>query len=436
MRIVLNFFWLGISLLMVSCGVEASPPVTQQSAQPEALTAAQDIAKSGISNDKIIIGMSAAFEGTSQGLGIELYRGSMAYIDMVNREGGVNGRQIVIKAYDDGYNPTPAIDNTIALVEQDDVFLLFDYVGTPTVTRVLPLLDRYNPQAIHLFFPFTGAQPQREPPYDQYVFNLRPSYRQETAGLVENFIKIGRTRIGVFYQIDAYGRSGWDGVKRALVRQGLDIAGEATYKRGASFLEDFRPQVEILKEAEVDAVIIIGSYQAGAGFIRDARESDWEVPIANVSFVGSENLLNLLIEASQTPNKDYTTNLINSQVVPSYGNLNLPAVLEYRQQMDNYSSPFLDNFNEAGYQPLKYSFVSFEGYLNAKLLVEILERMGDNPKREDIAKTVEDINFLDLGINTPVSFAPDKHQGLNTIYYTTVSDGQFVQFTNWEMWQK
>ena len=97
------------------------------------------------------------------------------------------------------------------LVEDDHVFLLFGYVGTPTVTRVLPLIRRYSDRPVYLFFPFTGAQPQRQPPYTECVFNLRASYQEETAGLVEPFLRIGRQRIAVFYQIDAYGRSGWDG---------------------------------------------------------------------------------------------------------------------------------------------------------------------------------------------------------------------------------
>src|SRR5438874_1802790 len=83
--------------------------------------------------EDIVIGMSAAFSGPSKGLGIELYRGSMAYLEHVNKQGGVHGRKIVIKAYDDGYNPTPAIDNTIRLIERDKALLLFNYVGTPTV---------------------------------------------------------------------------------------------------------------------------------------------------------------------------------------------------------------------------------------------------------------------------------------------------------------
>ena len=89
--------------------------------------------------EDIVLGMSAAFTGPSQGLGIELYRGSMAYFEHINSLGGVHGRKIVIKAYDDGYNPGPAIQNTIRLIEKDNVLALFNYVGTPTTTRCLPV---------------------------------------------------------------------------------------------------------------------------------------------------------------------------------------------------------------------------------------------------------------------------------------------------------
>src|SRR5579883_2793262 len=88
----------------------------------------------------ITVGMSAAFTGPSGGLGAELYRGAAAYFESVNQTGGVSGRAIRFVAYDDGYDPTRAIKNTVRLVEQDKADLLFGYVGTPTVTRVLPLL--------------------------------------------------------------------------------------------------------------------------------------------------------------------------------------------------------------------------------------------------------------------------------------------------------
>jgi len=182
--------------------------------------------------DDLVIGMSAAFTGPSRGLGIEFYRGAMAYFEDVNRSGGVHGRRLALRAYDDGYNPMPAIANTVRLIEKDDAFVLFGYVGTPTTTRILPLLKRHSERDTFLFCPFTGAEPLRRPPYDAYVFNLRASYAAETKGLVDHLVAVGRPWIAVFYQIDAYGRSGWDGVRRALAARGLKLCAEATYRRG------------------------------------------------------------------------------------------------------------------------------------------------------------------------------------------------------------
>jgi ABC-type branched-subunit amino acid transport system substrate-binding protein len=148
--------------------------------------------------------MSADFTAGARGLGIELYRGAMAYLLPVNAAGGVNGRHIVIKTYDDKYDPDLAIRNTVRLMDQDNLFALFGYVGTPTMNRTLPLLRMHQDQDFLLLFPFTGADTNRVPPYDQFSFNLRASYNQDTSGLVDHFISIHRTRIAVFYQNDAY----------------------------------------------------------------------------------------------------------------------------------------------------------------------------------------------------------------------------------------
>jgi ABC-type branched-subunit amino acid transport system substrate-binding protein len=386
--------------------------------------------------DDIVIGMSAAFTGPSRALGIELYRGSMAYLEAVNRAGGVHGRNIVIRAYDDRYDPTLAVQNTIKLVEEDDVFVLANYVGTPTVTRVLPLLKSYRKKDTFLFFPFSGAAPQREPPYDEFVFNLRASYHDETEGLVDHFARVGRTKIAVFYQADAYGRGGWEGIKNALDRRGLRIQGEATYRRGTAFSESLKQQVDILKATDPDAIISIGAYAACAAFIRDARDSGWNVPIANVSFVGSASMEDLLLELASASGRDYGSNLVNSQVVPSYEDLSVPAVKEYRQRMDEYGAKVPPPWDASDYRPLTYSFVSFEGFLNAKLLVKILTDLGPMPAKNRIKDTVENLRSFDLGIGEPISFGPKQHQGSDRVYYTAPRNGGFVPFANWDQWAK
>lgn len=383
-----------------------------------------------------VLGMSAAFTGPSGGLGVELYRGSVAAFTQLNQHGGINGKPVVVITLDDGYQPNPAINNTIEFLKKDEALCLFDYVGTPTVTRILPLLKGYKGRRKLLFFPFTGAEPQRQEPYSDYVFNLRASYRQELAGLVNQFVDLGRKRLVVFYQADAYGRSGWDGARRALAAYGMGIAGEATYRRGARFEDTMVEQVEILKRARPDAILSIGSYAACAAFIRDARDMGLDVPIANVSFVGSENMLALLEKAGGIKGRDYTGSLINTQVVPSYEDLSLPAVREYRALMDK-APPAPPAEADPAYRPLKYSFTSFEGYLNAKVMTHILKKLDQSPAL-GLGGAAESLKDVDLGIDVTVSFGPDRHQGLNRVYFTTVQDGKFVPISEeqWESWRK
>ncbi len=311
-------------------------------------------------------------------------------------------------------------------------------MGTPTVTRVLPLLKLNSPDHFYLFFPFTGAQPQREQPYKEFVFNLRPSYRQETSGLVDNFINIGMKKIALFYQADAYGRSGWDGVRRALKKHGLNLGAEATYIRGSKFGESYKAQVDILKQATPDAVIAVGSYAACAGFIRDARNADWDIPIANLSFVGSESLLDLLIAESKTKTRDYTVNLINSEVVPNYRDLSVPAAREYTELSKIYNDNLNPGHNgknailESNLRGHDLSFVGLEGFLNAKLIIEILRRMDNELSRSKIKQSAESIKDYDIGLLNKISFGPDKHQALDKVYYNTVVDGRWVSIKSWE----
>lgn len=393
------------------------------------------IPSTGIAQD-IKLGMSAAFTGAIRGLGIELYRGSMAYFREINDRGGVHGRRIALIPYDDQYNPVATILNTARLVQDDDVFALFDYVGTPTVTRILPQLRKSQDRNAFLFFPFTGAQPQRTPPYDKLAFNLRASYHQEVQAMVDNLVRVGRTRIGVFYQMDAYGQSGRTGVELSLARHNLRISGEAIYFRGSTYEQSMLPQVQTHERTSPDAVICVGAYGPCAAFIREARDAGLNIPICNVSFVDSENMLALLLRTSKERGKDYTRNLINSQVVPSCEDTSLPAVAEYRQLMDKWNVMPPKHLMDPGYEPRKYSPVSLEGFLNAKLLVEILRRLGRDPQRNNIKNVVESVRNYDLGIGVPITFGPDKHQGLDKVFLTTVSDGRFVPIKDWGTWKK
>jgi ABC-type branched-subunit amino acid transport system substrate-binding protein len=402
----------------------------------------------GAGQSEIRLGMSADFSASARALSIELYRGAMAYLIPVNEAGGVNGRRVVITAYDDQYEPDLAVRNTLQLMK-DDVFALFCYVGTPTMNRTLPLLRMRQAEHFLLFFPFTGADTNRIPPYNEFSFNLRASYDEETKGLVDHFIAVHRTRIAVFYQADAYGRAGWAGVRDALARHGLEIAGEATYRRGSPFDQSYDRQVAIMQRLLPDAVVCVGTYPACAGFIRDMRDRGVDSPVATISFVGGEAMLKLLSDAERKLSKDYTSRLVSSQVVPSYQEDSIPAVREYREAMDRYRDAIMPpdtlvypdgRTPEREYTPLPYSFVSFEAYLNAKLFVAILQRMGANPRRADLAQAVLTMGDFDLGMGQPLSFGgvTGRRQASQQVYYTVVRGGHFVPLHDdqWEAWAK
>jgi branched-chain amino acid transport system substrate-binding protein len=425
---------------LLAAALLGDPAFTKQGASADRQEAGQN---------EIRLGMSADFSASARALSIELYRGAMAYLLPVNNAGGVHGRRVVIAAYDDQYEPDLAIRNTLRLMDEDDVFALFGYVGTPTMNRTLPLLRMHRAKDFLLFFPFTGAETNRVPPYDRFSFNLRASYDQETKGLIDHFVAVNRTRIAVFYQADAYGRAGWAGLREALANHGLEIAGEATYRRGSSFDQSYDRQVAIMQRLQPDAVVCVGTYPACAGFVRDMRDRGADCPVATISFVGGEAMLKLLSAAERHLSKDYTSRLVSSQVVPSYQDDSVPTVREYREAMDRYRDAIMPPDSliypkgktaEREYAPLPYGFISLEGYLDAKLFVAILQRMGPDPRRADLAQTVLTIGDFDLGIEQPLSFggATGRRQASDQVYYTVVRDGHFVPFREgeWEAWTK
>ncbi len=381
----------------------------------------------------ILLGMSAGFTGSTQSVSTELYRGSMAYFRQINEQGGVKGHPLRIVPKNDFYDPDPAIQNTIEFISKEHVLCLMNYVGTPTVTRILPLLNVFNTSHTLLFFPFSGAQPQRDMPYMPYVYNLRASYRQETSAIIDKFVQLGKHRIAVFFQADAYGRSGWDGVRRALHTYGLDIVAEATYARGATIEDSMLNQVEILRNGEPDAIVSIGAAPACAAFIRDARNAGLDVPIANVSFVGSESLLQDLLVCQHKSGQDYTEKLINTQVVPSYEDMTLSAVVNYRNAMDALGDVWPKGLAPEDKSSFRYSFASFEGYLNAVVMTEILRRMDDPLDRSKMIHAIKSLTGLDIGIGVPVGFGENSNQGLNVVFFTTVKNGLFVPIGDWSV---
>jgi ABC-type branched-subunit amino acid transport system substrate-binding protein len=86
---------------------------------------------------------------------------------------------------------------------------------------------------------------------------------------------------------------------------------------------------------------------------------------------------------------------------------------------------------DANYVPQKYSFISLEGYVNARVITEALKRAGANAGRPAFRQALESLRGLDLGIGAPVTFTPERHQGLDSVYFTRVEGDRWVPIVDW-----
>jgi ABC-type branched-subunit amino acid transport system substrate-binding protein len=360
--------------------------------------------RNGISDNEIVIGSSLALGGHAGYLGTQMIQGALSYLSDINQQGGVHGRHIRLVAMDDGYNPAQCLYNTQQLILEEKVFALFCYVGTPTTVRIIPLI---NEAGIPLVGMFTGAQRLRQPP-NPFLINIRASYYQETQAAVDLIVKQkGLSRVAVFYQYDEYGLDGLRGTEIALKQYDLVPVAKGSYIRGTLDVEAGLAQIV---QSNAQAVVMIGTYDSCARFIQLARRQHFTPLFHNVSFVGSKELARRLGPEGE--------GVIVTQVVPppsiDPSKEDLPGVQEYIRLLNRY------------YPDTRPSFVGLEGYINAKILVEGLERAGRNLTRPSFIQAIKSVNDFDLGIKNRLSFGPKDNQGLDQVYFTVIRNENLV----------
>jgi hypothetical protein len=123
-------------------------------------------------------------------------------------------------------------------------------------------------------------------------------------------------------------------------------------------------------------------------------------------------------------------------VVPSYEDTSVPAVAEYRKMMQHYEPSQRASGANLGENSEGLSFVSFEGFLNAKLLVEVLRLAGYPLQGDQLRRAAESVHDFDIGLPERVTFTATRHQASDRVYFTTVKSGQFVPLTSWEGWRQ
>ena len=360
--------------------------------------AAFAFAEEGVTSGEIRIGMVNAQTGPAAGLGKGMKTGAEAVFRDINAKGGINGRKINLLTANDSYEPDKTIDQTLKMIEEQKVFALFGYVGTPTANAVIPIVKEAKIPLIGLF---TGAMSLRQPVTPQ-VINIRASYDDEAEKLVDAFLQTGARKFAVFYQDDGFGLAVLSGTEKALKKSGLKVAAVGKFQRNTTAIAS---GLAAMMSVNPDVVIMVGPYTPLSMFIKTARSEGLKAQLATVSFVGTNNLVDMVGTAGD--------GVVISQVVPFPWDNAVPLARECASLLSKH-------FPEE-----KIGFVSLEGCLSAKALVAALERAGSEPTREGIIKAFEGMRGFDVG-GMSLSFGPDNHQASKTVFLTQIKGGKIV----------
>lgn len=354
-------------------------------------------AQNGVYPDRIVFGQTAVFSGPAQALGKAMHNGLLAAFAGVNQNGGIHGRQLVLRSYDDGYEPDEAAANTRRLLSEDPVFALIGSVGTPTSRAILPIVIEHK---VPLIGPFTGAAFLRTPE-QRYVINVRASYAQETEQWIRYLVdEQGLRRIAVFYQDDSFGQAGLKGIKQALRKRGMRLVARGSYARNLTAVHS---ALFTIRKAQPDAVAIVGAYRPAAEFIRLALSMDMQPLFINISFVGTSALVQELGEDR--------AGVIVTQVVPSPWNNSLPLVAQYQRDLASIDPNATPNH------------VSLEGYIVGRLTMAVLSTLPDTLTRENFLNQFYRQGEFHLGGFT-LRYSPGDNQGSDRVYLTVIqADG-------------
>jgi ABC-type branched-subunit amino acid transport system substrate-binding protein len=228
------------------------------------------------------------------------------------------------------------------------------------------------------------------------MFNVRASYADETAAIVNQLVSLGIRKIAVFYQNDGFGKSGLEGITVALKKHGLVPAAVATVERNSI---DVARAVEIISKDAPQAVMMVTLYKPTAAFVKAMMKTPQRPTLMTLSPVGAEQLVRELGAESR--------GIGISQVMPYPWNDTVPMVRDYQKLLGKKDS---------------YSYYGIEGYAMARVLVEGLKKAGPKDlSREKFISALEGLN-LDLG-GLRVAFDSNQRSGSSFVELTVLGPG-------------
>jgi len=362
----------------------------------------------GASDTEIKIGNTMPYSGPASAYGA-IGKAEAAYFNMINEQGGINGRKINFISRDDGYSPPKTVELIRKMVEEDQVLLTFNVLGTPPNTAVQAYLnDNKVPQLLVA----TGADKWNDPKNHPWTMGWQPSYRIEARIYGRYILKnLPNAKIAVLYQNDDFGKDYLTGLREGLGDKAEKmIVAVKTYETTDPTVDS---QIVALQGSGADVLLTAATPKFAAQAIRKVNDIGWKPThfLTNVSVsVGA-------VMKPAGPEKGIG--------IISAGYLKEPTDPQW-QDMQEYKDwlAWMKKYNSAG--SVTDSNNVF-GYSAAQTVVAVLTASGDNLTRENIMEQAASIHDLKLPMVLPgivlstsaTDFAPIKQMQLMKFDGTT-----------------
>lgn len=335
----------------------------------------------GASDTEIKLGQTMPYSGPASAYGA-IGKAELAYFQMINEQGGVNGRKINLISLDDAYSPPRAVEQVRKLVEEDQVLALFQNLGTPSNSAVHKYV---NAKKVPHLFIATGATKWGDPANFPWTIGFQPSYQIEAQIYAKYILKNKpAAKIAVLYQNDDYGKDYLKGLKDGLGDKVGMIVAEASYEVSDPTVDS---QIVTLKASGADTMFTIATPKFAAQSIRKVADIGWQ-PLHFVNNVAS-SVGSVLTPAGLDKSTGLITALyLKDPVDPQWDKD--PGMTRWHAFMKKYMP-------DANVADFNYVY----GYGAAQLMVMVLKACGDDLSRENVMKQATSIKDAVLDVTLP-----------------------------------
>ncbi|HUN52927.1 MAG TPA: ABC transporter substrate-binding protein [Candidatus Sulfotelmatobacter sp.] len=336
----------------------------------------------GVTDAEITVGQSVPYSGPASAFGI-YGRVMLAYFEMVNEKGSINGRKVKLISLDNGYSPPKAIEDSRKLVEEMDVLAEVGTVGTPPNVAVQKYL---NGKGVPQLFASAGGSRFNDPQNYRWTVPFYPGFAMEGAVFARYVLKTKPdAKMAVLYQNDDYGKDYLKGLKRGLgAGAAKSIVAEASYELSDPTVDS---QVVSLQGAGADTVLEFATPKFAAQAIRKIGNLGWK-PLQIVGSPASS--INGVLKPAGFDN---ATGLLTSQFAKQ------PADPIWSK--DKEVADYLAFMKRWAPNEDASDFVGLSGYINAEGVALVLRRCGDDLSRENLLKQATTIRNARVAMLLP-----------------------------------